>query len=275
MARFREYDEIPAISNSMLSHFKRSPEHYVYAVQHKKPPTPAMVFGTAFHSYVLEPHLFDTDVAVMDESKRPAPDKDYKTKINAEWKAEFLLNAATDKKEVITVDQFERIKVMADKLNNHELAGELLNISGLQKESKLQWKWKNTNCKGLCDMRHDQFLADLKTGVDVDPDVWQRNFFYWDYHRQGGMYLDGDADGKLSYANRYKDFFFIAIEPEPPHGIAVYKISKEVLSKGVEEYRTLVEQFQVCVDNNIWQGYEFKSIAGQMFDIHLPYYMRD
>jgi hypothetical protein len=89
------------------------------------------------------------------------------------------------------------------------------------------------------------------------------------------MYLDGDANGKLDYAGKWKDFYFIAIESAEPHGIAVYKPRRQVLEKGLEEYRTLCEQFQSCIDNKIWQGYEFKSVAGHLFEIDLPSYLKD
>ncbi len=275
MGRFREYDEIIAMSNSRLAEFKRSPEHYKHSLLTRQKTSPALTFGIAFHTYVLENHKFALEVAVMDENLRPEPDKDYKTKVNREWKAQFLTD--NQDKEVITTAEFEQIKRMHDKLTNHELANELITMAGNKYEEVIQWNWKRTKCKGLKDITSHHFLADLKTGLDVDPDGTFRrlDFFSYGYYRQAAMYLDGDAGGKLGYSNTWKDFYFIAIEKTAPFGIAVYKPSKEVIEHGLEEYRTLVEQFQSCVDNNEWQGYEFKAVASSIFEVTLPYWMRD
>lgn len=271
----REYDAIPAISNSMLAHFKRSPEHYKEAVLHRPTSTPAMVFGIAFHTYVLENHKFEKEIAVLDETKKPVPDKDYRTTANREWKEQWFKDNGD--KEIITMEEFERIKRMNDKLQSHELASELLNMHGNVYEQAMEWNWKRTKCKGLKDITNPNFLADLKTGEDVDPDGTFRrlDFFTYGYHRQSAMYLDGDCGGKLHHSNKWKDFFFISIEKKPPYGIAIYQPNRETLEHGLEEYRTLVEQYQSCVDHDEWQGYEFKAVAGSIFEVGLPYWMRD
>lgn len=270
----REYDKIEAMSNSKLRYFKRSPEHYIQYLKEGPPPsTPAMNFGTAFHTYVLEPAKFDLEIAVLDESKKPVPDKDYRTTANAEWKREFFANNAD--KCIISPGEFECIKRMNDKLRAHELAGELLSMSNNIYEDPITWNWKRTRCKGLKDITNPHFLADLKTTENADPDEWKRSFFKYDLYRQAGMYLDGEMQGKYDFQKKLKDFYFIAIEKSPPFGIAVYKPRLEVIQKGIEEYRYLCEQFQSCIDNKIWEGYEFKAIGGHLFEIELPYYMRD
>lgn len=272
--RIREYDEIPAISNTWLGIFKQSPKHFQHARLVGMESTPDMVFGIAFHTYLLEPQWFERDVFVLDETKRPVPDKDYKTHANADWKrAQFAENSD---KEVITTAQFELIKWMAEAIQKHELAGEILRMSQSQYECKLQWQYKGTACKSLLDQRHSQFINDYKTCQSADPDEWARvSFFPYGYDRQGGMYLAGDSGGELPYSGRWKDVFFTAVEKSAPYGVAVYQPSREVLSRGVEEYQMLVEQYAACVRSGIWEGYEFKSIGGSgKFDIQLPYYLR-
>lgn len=276
MGRARAYDEIKAINNSMLTHFKRSPMHYLHAWLNKPKSTPAMIFGIAAHSYILEPEeVFRKDILVLEENKRPVPDKDYRTTANAEWKAEQFALAAKNQQEVITLDQFENIKRMKEKLYQHELAMELITQPANKFEQAIEWNWKRTHCKGLMDIWNTDFLADYKTTDNADPDSYLRNFFYYDYHRQAGMYSDGDSKGQISYGSKLKDFFFIVQEKEAPFAVCVYKVRKEVIMKGIEEYRDLVEKFQMCLDHKEWEGYEFKSLTGQMFEIQLPAWMRD
>jgi hypothetical protein len=269
--RMREYDEIKAISNSMLKHFKRSPEHYIYELINKTPPTPAMIFGTAVHSYVLEPQNFFRDFSVMDESLKPVPDKDYRTKENKIWKDTFIAESEAAGKEMITVEQFDVIKRMNDKLRTNPQSKELIEFTRNEYEKTIRWNWKKSSCKGLMDISNEVFLADLKTTTDADPAEFHYHFFKLQYDRQAGMYSDGDTNGHFNF-NNPKDFFFIAIESEAPHGISVHKVRAEVLRKGVEEYRDLTEKLQMCMDTKTFEGYEFKALISNrgQFEISLP-----
>src|SRR5690348_10192075 len=158
MPRVRDYDEIKALNNSMLKHFKRSPMHYMHAWKNPEPHTPALIFGIAAHSWILEPESeFQKDIFVMDEKLRPVPDKDYKTHANRDWKAEIFAQAAKDRKEVITLEQFETIQRMKDALWENELARELMEVPGNKYEQAMEWNWKKTHCKGLTDIQNPYF----------------------------------------------------------------------------------------------------------------------
>jgi hypothetical protein len=58
-----------AVGHSSLVRIMRSPAHFQEYVTHPPEPTPAMAFGTAVHSAVLEPAAFASDYAVFDESQ--------------------------------------------------------------------------------------------------------------------------------------------------------------------------------------------------------------
>jgi hypothetical protein len=272
MARYRDYDLMPGLRNSRLSDFERSPMHYQHGLTAPGKRTPALSFGTSYHVYVLENNLFKQYVEVMDESQRPFPDKNYQTHANRDWKAAFLELAEIEKKEVITLEDFEKMKLMREKLYKNDLARELLECHGNKFEEPSTWMVGRTQCKCLKDITNPAFLCDLKTDRDADPDHWKRSFYGWNYDRQSGMYSDGDAGGNYTYGSG-KDFFYIAQEPEPPFAVAVYKIRREVVDHGVRRYRDLVDKYQMCEDSGIWQGYEFKSVAGSMFEIDLPAWM--
>lgn len=269
------YFDIPAISNSRLSLFEKSPMHYKYLMEHPKPPTAAMLFGSLVHYVVLEPHMLKDYIIVFDETKRPEPDKDYKTKVNQIWRANFFTQADLEKKIAVSKEDFDFAQRIRDKLYTYPQSKEILNASGNLLEHGVRWKHGKSNCKGKIDIRNPYFLADLKTGADVDPPEFQKNIFNRKYHRQGGMYLDGDAEGKLDFANM-KEFMFIAVETEEPIGISVHRLTRPVIERGYEEYCNLTEQLQVCIDTDIWQGYEYKADIEKdgIFDVHLPNYLR-
>lgn len=276
IARERDYDKIFGINNSKLKHFKRSPMHYLMEFQNPTPHTYDMIFGIAYHALVLEDEkAFLKQIDVMDESKRPFPDKNYQTHANADWKRAYIAAAKEENKSVITLEDHEVMKVMKDKLFQNEFAKELLEQSQNEFEQAVTWNWKKTFCKGLKDITNPNFLADLKTVQNADPEEIKRLLFKNQWDRQGGMYLDGDLGGKFDYSKKLKDFFFICQEKEFPYAVSVVKPTQEVLIRGIEEYRELVEGFQTCMDYKEWPGYEWKAINGAYHDVSLPSYLRD
>lgn len=270
------YFDIPAISNSDLKHFKRSPEHYKQYKRAGQPETEAMTFGSAFHCYVLENDKFKDQYSVLDESLKPVPGKDYRTVANKEWKDKFYSDSLLQGKTVLSPDELERIKAMSDKLYSVDPSKELLEYTRNKYEQTLEWKWHGINCKGKCDIINDFCLVDLKTTENADPVEFAKTVIWNEYYRQAGMYLDGDSGGKINY-NAKKDFYFIAIEKSPPYGVSVHICSKELVEKGVEEYRSLVEQYKACFKNDLWESYQYKALSrfDGVFELDLPYYLKD
>ena len=60
-----EYLAIPAMSSSGLQQFRRSPAHYHWSRANPVAETDAMRFGTAVHTAILEPGLFDATYVTM------------------------------------------------------------------------------------------------------------------------------------------------------------------------------------------------------------------
>jgi len=55
---FDEYQRIPAVNLSLLKHLEESPGELEHARRNPKPPSEAMIHGSAIGCLVLEPHLF-------------------------------------------------------------------------------------------------------------------------------------------------------------------------------------------------------------------------
>lgn len=272
MAIIREYDKIKAINNSKLKYFKRSPEHFQHILNFPEPRKDHFAFGVAFHIYVLEPQKFKNEVLVFDPDLRPEPEKTFGSNQNKAWKEDIYSRAEKDGVEIITKDEYDTIQKMAEKLYSNHQAREIVEFSRNKFEVLQKWNWKKTKCKALIDIKNEIFLADLKTTQNADPDKFRKDFFNHEMYRQCGMYLDGDAKGKINF-NNMKDFYFIAIEKTPPFGIAIFQPNVETIIHGVEEYRELVERYQECKDRDKWGGYETKSLLGTPFEISLPYYL--
>jgi hypothetical protein len=99
-----------AISKSGLDLVHRSPAHY-YAAKldpdrpAEKKDTPALRFGRAFHTLVLEPDLFFQEYAVLPEKV------DRRTKAGKEAWAEF--EAELGGREALTAEDGQRLGAMA------------------------------------------------------------------------------------------------------------------------------------------------------------------
>mgnify|MGYP003659328057 FL=1 len=60
------YSDKEYVSNSMLNLLNKSPQTLAKFIQYGGKTTPAMNFGKAFHSSILEPEKFITDIAIYD-----------------------------------------------------------------------------------------------------------------------------------------------------------------------------------------------------------------
>lgn len=270
------YFGIKKISQSGLINFERSPMYYKYVTDNPVIPTLPMKFGNLGHYNVLEPHNLGNYIMILDESKRPVPDKNYQTKVNKEWKDAIELSATALDMILLSSNDKLRADDCKEALHRNQQARELLEAGGNKFESGIEWKKGKSECKGKIDVRNEFFLADLKFLENADPGEVLKAIFKRKYHRQGAMYLDGDAGGQLDFADM-KDYFIIACENDAPYGVSVHRLTKELIVHAYTEYTTLVGQIQICIDNNHWPDYDFKAKISNsgIFDVDLPNYLKD
>ena len=171
------------ISYSGLKNLKKSPAHYR---QYKDEPldveTDAMAFGSAYHTFILEPEKFEQNYYVFDDDaiyqvligegfKSPRSTKQYK-----EW-AESEMRLIGDRKTIEKSD-FQKIKDMKDKLMSHYYCRALL--SGGEAEysitGTLQTSEGDINLKARPDYvkANKHFIIDLKTTFDASEDGFTR-----------------------------------------------------------------------------------------------------
>lgn len=266
-----EYFKHPGISNSGLGNFKRSPAHYQYFKLYPTPDTQATLIGSAFHYMVFEPGNFSKYMMVLNEHERPEPSKDYRTVVNKVWKDEQLALAKSKGLEIISSDDYGKAQDMYDSLMKDSQAAELVKSKKNKFEKFDTWEWDGMLFKRKADIWHPDFLADLKSCENADPVAFEKSIFSWDYHRQGGMYSDGDRI--LEDTEFFKDFYLIAVEKSEPYGVSVHLLSEEVLQYGCDEYRKLAQDLRKCEQENKWPGYDYKT--GGINNIYLPKYLKN
>lgn len=237
-----DYHAHPAVSKSILDKIAKSPLHAKAYIEEGLPePTPAMLFGTAYHMAVLEPERFANTYVVFEGDRRTKQGKaDY----------ESLITAGAS---IISRSDLDAITAMSMAVRNHPDAGPLL--QGGLPEASIFWKDQDTGIECRC--RPDYMrgsipdcpadtLVDLKSCEDASPAAFARSVHNYRYHVQAAHYMHGACVGR---------FVFIAQEKKPPYAVAVYELDEDAIKQGLALRNRDLQTYASCREFNIWPGY--------------------
>ena len=241
------YHAGPGVSKSQLDKLSKSPfhyqAHYLSLKRVSSYETPAMRFGTAVHTAILEPELFAGWVVM--------PDVDGRTKEGKAAKALAQEEAAVRGVEVIPADDYAKVTAIAESFATHTHLSSFLNTG----HAELSVYWTDADTGILCRCRPDWLapscVVDLKTTEDASPRAFQRSAYSWRYWVQAAFYLDGLAANDVDV----RGFVFAAIEKSEPYACAGYAASEAMIAAGREEYRRLLRTLRQCQDDDRWPGY--------------------
>lgn len=235
-----DYHSGPGISRSGLVRILRSPAHFLTPVE----PTDTMVFGSAFHSYTLEPKEFETQYIVRPEGI------DGRTKAGKEW-----LASIDPALRVLKQDDYDKIRFMRDSVFRHPLAAELLSHG----EAELSAYWNDfddpdTLCKARFDWlnKPQRILVDLKKTTDARPHRFQSIAYDKGYHMEAFWYCYAAT---ILTGIEHQDFYFVACEDSPPWGVMVYKAGAEFMNQGGIDCSRALEIYKRCMRENSWPCY--------------------
>ncbi len=233
-------------SKSALDLLHRSPAHYKAWVDgQEEEPTPALLFGAAFHCALLEPEVFGGTYAV-------APDfgdcrfKENKARRDA-WRAEH------DGAQLLSADDAAAIDAMSRAVWRHPLAGMMMR----EGEPELTVRWRDAATGVECKARGDyhvarhKMLVDLKSTEDAAPEAFRRSIANYGYHRQDAFYRAGFAAAGLEVEH----FVFVVVEKRPPHAVAVYTLDAAAVQRGADSIRRDLEKLAECMQSGEWPGY--------------------
>jgi len=239
------YHALKAVSPSQIKILRRSPLHYfdqfLAEDREKKPPTEAMLKGTALHTAILEPQLWDSTIAV------PPHAFDRRTKVGKELAAEFAKESAG--KIVLSPDDADEVRRMADAVRNHPAARFLLELPG-RREASYTWTDQVTGleCKTRPDWHSEdrRIVVDVKTAQDASRAEFSRSISNYEYHVQAAWNLDAQG-GEL--------FLSLVVENARPYGVAVYPASEAMLEAGRRRIQSGMAQLAECWRTNSWPSY--------------------
>jgi exodeoxyribonuclease VIII len=250
-----KYHNMDGISRSGLLMLKKSPFHYYDKYIRQKTEneiteeSEALIFGNAFHTFILEHDDFNKKYAI-------APIVDRRTtRGKAEWNS---FKELYSKHKILKQNDFDIMQKMARQINANNLAKEL--ISDCKFEHSIFWTDPETKvyCKARPDIWHLSMIVDLKTTRDASPAAFRRQIADYGYHIQAAMIQDAilNITGIL-----IKDFIYLAIEKEPPFALGIYQLDDKSIEYGKDEYKKLLFKYKECLYSNVWPSYPIKVLG--------------
>jgi len=239
------------ISNSDLGNIKKSYTHYLDSKENKSKPTDAMKFGTKVHEYILERELFNTKY--INDSLRPDPTKDYKTKINREWKKEQIEKGI----EFITTPELELIEKMNNNFNvwNDKIDMDSENVLF---EQEIYFTLNGVECRLKADIidLDNNVIYDLKTSLDTYSEKkLTSTITNFAYYRQASFYKIGVS----KKYNRKFDFEFIFLD-KSGIGVQGVVLEDQFLNYGLNEAQYLLEIYKKALTSDNKNVYPNKTI---------------
>ena len=113
-------------------------------------------------------------------------------------------------------------------------------------------------CRIRCDLlvldEHGQIVAivDLKTTTDASREEFRRSIANYGYDVQAAFYTDAVKRA----IGREVPFYFLAVESDAPHSVALYRIGQKSIEIGRSKYRMALQLLQWCRENDSWPGYQ-------------------
>lgn len=205
--------------------------------------------GTLVHLAVLEPHLFATQVVVVDGHRAS---KDVKAKVE---EAEAL------GKYVVKTDEFEQVLAMSASVLTHPKAREFIVRS--KKESSLFWGYRNDavdpdgfeiGCKARTDLicPDSGVIGDIKTFTELGDFALIKQIARMKYHWQAAWYLWG---AEKCYERVFHKFVCIFVETEYPYACRPIEIAPAAIEKGGQDMFYHLAKYHQYKKHDFWPGY--------------------
>lgn len=236
-----------AISSSALKEAKKSTRDFLYYYTKPKTTAKHFDFGNALELYMIDKVEFYNKVAIMDETKRPEPTKDYRTKTNQEWKAQFY--AENENKYIIAAtgpDSFEVIQELEKIAQMHPAYDLLL---GKNYQDPFEWVCPITGFPRYA--RTDLFSAEDGIIIDIKTDGkddFERACTNNDYFIQAFDQIEGALhSGKMSVVNEYYWFVFTKTAP---YFVDVYKFDFEEALRVEESYYSTLRRLKSDLESD-------------------------
>lgn len=231
-----DYHRSPGISKSGLDLINRSPAHFKFAPARK--PSAAMQIGTAIHSAILEPAIFERDYMLLE---------DVHDKRKAEYKAAVQQFGENN---VLTSVEATKIKGMQEAIFANQQANFLLNRMTYTELSCYARDFEGTLLKCRFDaISIDGTALDLKKSRDATSFGFSRSCNEYRYHVQHAFY---SYVYQLATGLQLNGFIFLAVEDDAPHYSKLYQLDSDALEIGNYLMHKNLATYKDCLKEDYW-----------------------
>lgn len=227
------YHAGPGVSKSGLWKLhQRTPFHFRYG-PHKE--SAAQRFGSATHTAVLEPGLFEKRFMLG-----PKVNKN-----TNEWKAAVAI-AAELNKSVLDHKEWDGARRIRDILHRDRRV-QMLTAGTPAIEQSGYWIDERTG--ELCRCRPDAYsyehhiIGDLKSTTNAGVREFEKKAGEFGYHVQDAMYSDG---WELAGGGPVEAFVFITVEAEEPHAYRIFELIPAAVAEGRKVMHKALETYHRC-----------------------------
>jgi len=261
------------LSSSDLKTILRSPMHWKHGKDNpeEKKKSAVMVFGSAFHTALLEPNLFDKEFVVA--PKFDARTKDGKA-AKAEWESKNQGRTYISQPEVDKITEMKR-SVLAnpyvlDLLSSGTAEASFFTHLNTQLIGD-DGDWTPIKVKCRPDfLRKDYTYVSVKTADNASPEEFARVCAKFKYDLSEAFYLDILSQ----FAKRQlRKVYMLVVEKDPPFAHIIYKCPEEFIAEGRHKYRKALKKYLYSLRSERFQGYEIDSTDKDgTLDVKLPGY---
>lgn len=200
--------------------------------------TASSLIGSAMHTMALEPHLWPTQVGIINAS-------DYRTNAAKAERDAMIADGRTP----ILKAQAEDILAMGEMLRSE--IGDL--FSGGRRESTYRWPDPETGVemKARPDFRKRGMMIDYKTTEDASPKAFQRRVSDNQHHIQAALYLEGNE----ILTGESADWLWVVQSTKKPFIVSVFRPSRASLYVGSVKVRAGIRLYDRCDRENHWPSY--------------------
>ena len=256
------YHQSPGVSSSTLRRFRQSQLH---AMQEVVEPTPAMQFGSAAHSLIVEgENAFNNEVAVISGSPYTNANKQLKR----DYEDRGMLVITQDKRDTLFRMKDNLIEEAKKFLNVDQ--GEYPGVFTKPYENALYWWEQDVLLKLRSDViRHpvvqpysDESIVviDYKTTSDCSVSGFTRSIRRYQYDLQAAFYRRGYERAGF----KVEDFLFVAQETKKPYATKIFKMHDEDMDRGWDQLEETLGDYKAVRDGERPTIYNTPSIVEVM-----------
>ena len=234
-----EYRSLPALNASRFKAFYRSPYHFFN--QKEVETTEAMKIGTAVHTAMLEPDLYESSIGYL-------PDIDARTTEGKAIKKAFLEKYAD--KTILKADSKEIVDRACIALGSSDEWKAIKANKNMRYEMVVMQELFGVPCKARLDLVDVEggIIRDIKTCDDsgiVKFVYTVKDRLYW---VQAAFYT---LMAEAMY-NKPFNFEFIAVETSEPSAAQFHPVDEEELKLWKSYVSDMLNRYKVCLETNCW-----------------------